>query len=68
MVYVGYLQAVRRYLLIPVGKCLAKTLSLFILTKWIKSIFSANQKAAFLQILQIAIPPLAEKRVVNPVF
>ena len=52
MVYVGYLQALRRYLLFSEGKSLAKTLSLFT-EKWIKRIFSANQKAAFLQILQI---------------
>ena len=37
-----------------VDKCPAKTLSLFILTKWIKSIFSANQKVTFLRNLQIA--------------
>ena len=54
MVYVGFTQALKRYFQFSIGTCPAKTLSLFILTKWIKSIFSANQKATFLQILQIA--------------
>ena len=56
LIYVSCLQALRRYLQFSVGKSPAKTLSLFILTKGIKSIFSANQKAAFLRILQIAAP------------
>ena len=56
IVYVAYLQALRRYLLFSVGKRHTKTLTLFILAKRIKSIFSANQKAAFLRILQIAAP------------
>ena len=67
MVYVGYLQALRRYLLFSEGKSLAKTLSLFT-EKWIKRIFSANQKAAFLRILQIVAQWLAEKRALNPLF
>ena len=37
------------------------TLCLFILTKWNKSIFWVNQKAAFLWILQFVAPWLAEK-------
>ena len=56
LVYEGYLQALRRYLKFSVDKCSAKTLSLFIITKWIESIFSENQKVAFLRILQIAAP------------
>ena len=62
MVYVGYLQALRRYLYFSVGKSPAKTLSLFVLTKWIKSIFPANQKTAFLRILQIGAQWLTNKR------
>ena len=61
MVYEGYFQPLRRYLKFSVDKCSAKTLSLFIITKWIESIFSDNQKVAFLRILQIAAPWLAKK-------
>ena len=53
MIYVGYLQTLRRYLQFSAGKCLTGTLSLCIITKLNKSIFSANQKAAYLRILQI---------------
>ena len=45
---VGYLQALRKYLYFSVGKSPAKTLSLVILTEWIKSILPVNQTGAFL--------------------
>ena len=45
---------VKKISLVFLGKSPTKTLSLLILTKLIKSIFPANQKAAFLRILQIA--------------
>ena len=66
MGYVGYLQALRKYLYFSVGKSPAKTLSLVILTEWIKSILPVNQTGAFLWILQIAAQWLAEKRAFNP--
>ena len=47
MGYVGYLQALRKYLYFSVGKSPAKT-SLVILTEWNKSILPVNQTGAFL--------------------
>ena len=51
--YLDKMHGLCRYIQFSVGKYPAKTLSLFIPTKWIISIFSANQEAVFLRIQQI---------------